>query len=217
MNALMDEIRDFQREISERVPSDVRALMAQCTAELEASGLAARAMKAGDKIPDFTLPNQTGKSRRLYDLLANGPVVLSIYRGGWCPYCNMEMRALGNIIPQLNALGATLIGMSPELPDKAIQTTLSNGAEIEVLTDIGCKVCQQLGLVFELAEQLRPIYAQFGIDIPAYNGDNSYKLPIPATFVIGTNGTVHYAFVESDYTQRMEPQEVLEQVKAIVS
>jgi len=166
-------------------------------------------------MPDFELPNQHGERRRLYQYLAESPVVLNIYRGGWCPYCNMEMKALHDALPRIEAHGARLVGMAPELPERALATRERHQIDIEILSDSGNRVAEQLGLVFDLPEELRPIYQKIGIDIPAYNGDDSFRLPVPATFIIGQDAEILYAFVNADYTQRLEPAEIVAQLAAM--
>jgi peroxiredoxin len=116
-------------------------------------------------------------------------------------------------LPEIEALGAHLVAVAPELPDKSLSTSEVNALAFEVLSDVGNKVAREFGLVFSLAEELRPIYASFGIDIPAYNGDDTFELPMPATYVIDTDGTILHAFVDTDYTKRLEPAEIVEILK----
>ena len=116
-------------------------------------------------------------------------------------------------LPEIEVLGAHLVAVAPELPDKSLSTAERNALAFEVLSDVGNKVARDFGLVFSLAEELRPIYASFGIDIPAYNGDDTFELPMPATYVIDTDGTIVHAFVDTDYTKRLEPAEIVEILK----
>ena len=133
----------------------------------------------------------------------------------WCPYCNMEMKALHDALPDIEARGARLVGMSPEMPDKAILSEQRNELAIDILNDSGNLVSEQLGLVFELPEVLRPIYTQFGLDIPAYNGDDSFRLPIPATYIIRQDRSVAYAYINADYTNRMEPGDIVTKLETL--
>jgi len=209
MGALKDAIDAYNTMKQEKVPAEILATMAQCTEDLKTADIEGRALKTGDTMPDFELPDQHGKLRRLSDYLAEAPLVLNIYRGGWCPYCNLEMKALQDVLPQIQAHGATLIAMSPELPDKVMSTAERNQIAFDILSDSGNRVSEQLGLVFELPQALRPIYEKFDLDIPAYNGDDSFKLPVPATYIIGRDGRIVFDFINSDYTQRLEPAEIL--------
>jgi peroxiredoxin len=210
MDILKSEIAAYKAAMKEKVPDGVRAIMAQCTTEIKDSGIERGALKTGDMMPDFELNNQHNELRRLSDYLANSPVVLNIYRGGWCPYCNMEMKALQGVQKEIESYGAMLVGMAPETPDRALSTAERAGIAIDILSDSGNRVAEQMGLVFELPQALRPIYEKFGIDIPAFNGDDSFKLPVPATYIIGQDGVIVYDFVNADYTQRLEPTEIVE-------
>ena len=209
MGALKDEIDAYNVAKQEKVPAEILATMVEATEELKRSGIEDRALKTGDTIPDFELPNQHGKRRRLSDYLGKSPVVLNIYRGGWCPYCNMEMKALHDALPAIESRGARLVGLAPETPDKAMSTAERHGIAIDILSDAGNKVAEQLGLVFELPQALRPLYEKFGTDLVAYNGDDSFKLPVPATYIIGQDGVIVYHFVNADYTVRLEPSEIV--------
>lgn len=209
MGVLKDAIDAYNAAKQQRVPAEILATMARCTEDLKGSGIEGRSLRVGDLMPDFELPNQQGELRRLSDYLAASPVVLNIYRGGWCPYCNMEMKALHDVLPQIEAQGARLVGMSPEMPDRALTTAERNGIAIDILSDTGNRVAEGMGLVFELPLALRPIYENIGIDIPAYNGDDSFKLPVPATYIIGQDGVIVYDFVNADYTLRLEPAEIV--------
>ena len=190
-----------------KVNPAARAMMQDCIAELKTSGIEAGSLAAGDTMPDFELPDQHGKRKRFYDYLKASPVVLNIYRGGWCPYCNLEMKALAGALPAIRAKGANLVAMSPEVPSKAEVT--GSGIGIDILSDAGNVVSQKLGLVFELPEALRPIYRDIGIDLAAYNGDETFRLPVPATYIVEQNGRIRYAYVNADYTQRMEPSDII--------
>lgn len=209
MESLKNTIDNFKAEVVAKAPAEIRAVMMQCTVDLKSSGIEGKALKAGDRMPDFELPDQHGAKRQFYDYLKSSTVVLNIYRGGWCPYCNFEMKALSEAHPVIRAKGAQLVGMSPELPSKAELTASSNGIDIDILYDASNAVSEKLGLVFALPEVLRSIYEKFGIDIPAYNGDKSFRLPVPATYIVEQNGTIRYAYINADYTERMEPSDIL--------
>ncbi|MEJ2060542.1 MAG: peroxiredoxin-like family protein [Gammaproteobacteria bacterium] len=209
MGNLKNEIDAYNTAKKERLPAEILAVMDQATEDLKASGIEDRALRAGDTMPDFELPNQHGKVRRMWDFLVESPVVLNVYRGGWCPYCNMEMKALHDALPEIEAHGARLVGMAPETPDHAAATAERYDIAIDILSDAGNQVAERLGLVFEIPQALRPIYEKIGADIQAYNGDDSFKLPVPATYIIGQDGKVIYDFVNADYTQRLEPADIV--------
>ena len=214
---LAEQLAETRAGFQQKVPETVQTTMKTATEALEAAGLADQALTVGDIAPDFTLPDATGKAVRLSDLLKQGPVVINFYRGEWCPYCNLELRAFQNLLSEFQQADTTLVAISPELPDHSLSVTEKHNLEFSVLSDVGNQVSRQYGLVFTLDESLRPIYKSFGIDVPASNGDDSYELPMPATYVIDKARRIRYAFAEADYTQRAEPQDVLAVVKELGS
>ncbi|MGD1809614.1 peroxiredoxin-like family protein [Dapis sp. BLCC M126] len=210
---LTENLQQLQTEIEAKLPEDAKAKMQKFVVDLADSGIVNNSLKVGQKVPEFSLQNAVGKTVDLKSLLAENPVVISFYRGGWCPYCNMELRGLQKYLPQITELGAKLIAISPETPDNSLSTTEKNELTFEVLSDVGNQIAKQFGLVFQLPEELRPIYQSFGIDLPAYNGDESFELPIPGTYVVAKDGTVTHAFVDPDYTKRLDPEEIINVLK----
>jgi peroxiredoxin len=192
--SLKSELDAFRSEFMAKVPAEVRESMVRADLELTASGVAQRALRAGDHAPDFSLPDARGGSVRLKDLLLTGPVVLSFYRGGWCPYCNLELRALQKVLSEITLLGAKLVAVSPQTPDESLSTTEKNALGFPVLSDVGSITAKSFGIAFDLAEELRPIYAGSGHALPEKNGDDSWVLPIPATYIIDTGGIITLAF-----------------------
>jgi len=189
--------------------------MTQADLDLSASGILDRALKAGDRAPHFTLPDSKGGIISLVGALRHGPVVLSFYRGGWCPYCNLELHALQAALPDFAALGATLIAISPQTPDESLSTAEKNALAFAVLSDTGSATTRAFGIAFNLAEALRPIYAQFGQALPDRNGDDSWVLPLPATYVIDRDGTIAFAYVDADYRNRLEPATITATLAAL--
>lgn len=214
---LQQQIEAFQREAPPQIPPDSVATLRDTTEDLAKSGIAERSLKVGDKVPDFTLPDAKGGTTKLSDLLKQGPVVISFYRGTWCPYCNLQLRAYQRRLPDLRALGASLVAVSPQTPDNSLSMAEKNQLEFDVLSDVGNAVARQFGLVFSLAEELRPIYEGMGIKLPNYNGDESYELPIPGTFVIGQDGTIRLAHVDADYTHRLEPAAIIASLRTFTT
>lgn len=206
---LAQQLNDFQDQFRAGRSAETLAVMDRATQDLQQSGLVDRSLKVGDRVPSFSLPNATGKTVDLASLLGQGPVVLSFYRGAWCPYCNLELRALQGVLPQIQAQGATLVTISPQTPDQSLSTAEKNELTFEVLSDQGNQIARQFGLVFQVPEDLRSIYEGFGINLPAHNGDQSFELPVAATYVIDTQGIIVYGDVNVDYTHRMEPAEIV--------
>jgi peroxiredoxin len=213
--SLKTELDAFRSEFMAQVPPEIRDAMIRADLDLAASGISQRALKAGDRAPDFTLPDARGGPLRLKNLLATGPVVLSFYRGSWCPYCNLELRALQQALPEITRLGAKLVAVSPQTPDESLSTAEKNALAFPVLSDLGSGAAKAFGIAYDLAEELRPIYTRFGHALPDKNGDESWVLPIPATYVIDKDGTIALAFVDVDYRSRLEPAEILAALQAL--
>lgn len=214
---LQDQIKEFQKEFLKDVPDEVLKIILEATEKLTQSGITINSLKGGDKAPSFSLPAVNGKPVSSIQLLEKGPLIINFYRGGWCPYCNLELKAYQKILPEIKELGAQLVAISPNLPDKSLSTIEKNSLTFEVLSDIENKAAREFGLVFTLDDKLRPIYKQFGINIPEDNGDDSYELPFPATYVVSSDGTIVLAFVDADYTKRLDPAEVVRALKALKS
>ena len=157
MGALQSTIDEYNAAKKQRLPAEVLNTMGQATADLKAMGVEDRAMGVGDKVPDFSLPNQNGEMRRFSDIYADSVVVLNVYRGGWCPYCNFEMKALAEALPEIEAQGAKLVGMAPETPDHARDSAARHHLNVEVLSDTGNAVSAKMGLVFEFLNGVRII------------------------------------------------------------
>lgn len=206
---LTAELQAFRSEFMTRVPTEIRAAMERADSALLASGITDRALKIGDIAPDFELPGADGQPVSLKSLVQKGPVVISFYRGGWCPYCNLELRALQAALPQIADLGATLVAVSPQTPDQSLTTAEKNELAFPVLSDHGSRVAHAFGVAFDLAEELRPIYTQFNHALPVVNGSDEWTLPIPATYVIGQDGVIAFSFVDTDYRKRLEPSAIL--------
>lgn len=195
--------------------TEVQQTVGEVFQRLLNSSITDHAKGVKDTAPEFLLPNARGGATSLSELLARGPVVLSFYRGGWCPFCNLEFRALHDKLPEMQSLGATLVGISPETVAVSQQTVRDHRLRFEVLCDEGNRAARDYGLVMVVDEAIRPYYAQWGIDIPAANGDESFELPVPATYVIDQSGIIRAAHVDKDYTKRMEPAEIVAALQAL--
>jgi len=190
-------------------PPDVHVVMKRATAELIATGQAERALKIGDKAPVFTLNDPDGNPVSSAELLAKGPLVVSFYRGVWCPYCNMELQALEEALPTFLELGASLVAISPQIKANSRKSVRQNNLTFPILSDTKNDVAAAFGLRFELPDYLIELYKAFGNDLPAFNDDPSWTLPMPGRFVIGQDGVITYAEVNPDYTLRPDPSELL--------
>lgn len=212
---LASQIADYRKDFSGRAPQEVQELFQERINDLAASGIIDAATGVGDAAPGFTLPNAAGEQVSLASLLERGPVVVTWYRGGWCPYCNLTLRAYQDRLAEFEAAGATFVAISPETPDNSLSTSEKNELSFQVLSDVGNAVAREYGLVFKLPGDLAQVYQDFNIDLAAYNGDGSNELPLAATYVIQPDGTVAWAFLSADYRERAEPAEVLEAVRGL--
>jgi len=214
-NTLLNQLDTVKQNFADNVPAEIRKIMANATADLEKSAITKKSLTKGNLAASFNLPNQLGKSVELNTLLTKGPVVISFYRGAWCPFCSLELKALQERLTDIESLGASLIAISPQAPGNSISTAEKNGLSFDVLSDQNNKVAKQFGLVFTLADSLKPIYENFGIDIAESNQEDSFELPFAATFVIDQKGVIQYAFVDVDYTNRAEPETIIEVLKSL--
>lgn len=172
----------------------------------------------GMKAPDFILPNADGQEFSLYSFLQEGPVILSFYRGGWCPVCNDQLYAYQQILPEFEELGAQLVAISPEGPQSAQDTMSKNYITYQVLTDAGNKVAREYDLIWSVPEESREAFSSWlqgetGKTLAEWNGIDNYELPIPATFVIAQDGRVVYVFKNEDYKQRAKNEDILQALK----
>jgi len=212
--SLEKQLEAKKEGFAETAPQEIQNLYAQGVKDVAATGIEARALGVGDKAPDFTLPEARGETVRLYDLLEEGPVVLTWYRGGWCPYCNLELAAYQQMLDEFEAAGVQLVAISPELPDKSLTTAEKQELSFKVLSDTGNKAARKYNIVFELPKPIAENYSGF-FDFEEVYGDTSHELPLPATYVVDRDGIIRYAFAKADYTLRAEPSKVLAIVKSL--
>jgi peroxiredoxin len=202
------ELEEFREKSSKTAPADRARAYEQGIEEVRKSGVVEKALKVGDRAPDFTLPDATGKKVKLSELLAEGPVVLTWYRGGWCPYCNIALRGFHKSLPKIRAEKASLVAISPETPDNSMNTTEKNHLDFAVLSDRGNKAAHAYGVAYKvpgvIANQMKG-----RLDLAKHNGDDSGELPLGATYVIDREGIIRYAFVDADYRKRAEPTDVI--------
>lgn len=213
---LTQELENKAKDFKNTAPKEVQEQMQKAHDQLVAKKITAEAINAGDKFPEFDLFNQKNEKRTLGQVFGDNKfLVISFYRGGWCPYCNLELKALEDKRNDFLELGASLVAVSPERPDSSISTSEKNNLEFEVLSDINSELSKKIGISFELPENLKPIYSQFGIDIPAHNGENDYTLPVAATFILSKDREIHLAFLDLDYKVRLDPDKVVSKLKEI--
>jgi peroxiredoxin len=196
-------------------PAEMKAAFEQGLAEVRALNLETKSLNVGAKAPEFSLPAAGGAMVSLAQARATGPVVVTFYRGGWCPYCNLQLKALAESAPEFEAAGARMIAISPELPDRSLSTKQTNQLPFDVLSDTGNAVARQFAIAYTLPNVVTEQF-KGRLDLAAYNGAEAPNdLPLTATYVIAQDGTIAWRSVTSDYRQRAEPSEVLAAVKAL--
>jgi peroxiredoxin len=205
---LATELQARREAFGQRASDDIKTLYDAGIQAVVDAGVVENARSMGDEAPGFELTNQSGEVVSLASLLEQGPVVLLWYRGGWCPYCNLTLRAYQERLDDIGARGATLVALSPELPDRSISTAEKEGLGFQVLSDVGNAVAREYGVVFSLTEGVQENYEKaFGLS--AFNGDDSGELPLAATYVIDRSGIIRWAFLDADYRNRAEPADVI--------
>jgi peroxiredoxin len=207
--SLNAELEALYQARQQKMPADIREVMIRATRELAAGGQAERALSAGDRAPLFSLPDATGRTVSLAAQLAAGPVVLTFYRGGWCPYCNLTLHALEQANSEIAGRGARLIAVSPQNPDDSLTLVEKHRLSFGVLTDTGCEIAKLYGLCFDIGDELAEVYRRIGLDLARANSGHARTLPIPATFVIAADGVIAWSRADADYTKRAEPADVL--------
>jgi len=208
--SLAADLSEVYTEFHTNGPAQITKPIKESTADHAASFDFQKAIKAGDTLPPFKLSDAFGNDVASSTLLEKGPLLITFYRGEWCPFCNLALRALQNHLPQFEAKGVTLVAITCEVPKQALSTSEKNELKFPVLSDLGNKYAMELGLVFPMPEYMRPVFDGFGVDFKERNGDDSFVLPVPATLLVDQKGVVRNSFVEPEYHKRAEPETVLE-------
>ena len=179
--SLTDELQAIRDGAKDQIPSEALATMEEAIEDLSRSSILDRSLKVGEKAPDFALPNVNAETVRLSDLMEKGPVVICFYRGDWCKFCTAELNSLQASVSAINAHGASLAAISPQTLEKCECTAQDNDLTYEILSDQGNKVASSFGIVYQLQDEMQAIYKDLGLELPEYNGDESFELPVPAT------------------------------------
>lgn len=209
---LRAQLEDKQAQYVKMAPT-VFEVIDKAIADLTASGILDRAVKAGDKAPDFSLLDALGNKVSLYEELEKGPIILVWYRGSWCPFCNIQLHDYQKALGDIHAVGAQLFAVSPELPDSSLSWKEKNELEFVVLSDLGNLVARQYGIVYRIPDSIAASYRKGGrIDLARFNDDDSLELPLAVTYVIGTDRMVEYAFLDTDWRKRAETSEIVDVV-----
>jgi peroxiredoxin len=211
---LNDQLASVREEFAKNVPQETRDEIGKSIAELQSSGIAS-GVPVGKQVRDFKLKDAMGQDVILYEELARGPVILVFYRGAWCPYCNLQLKAYQKVLPQIHELGARLIAVSPQTPDYSLTMKEKHELAFHVLSDTKGIVAAKYNVLYEVPENIKKIYEKLGINLSEYNGSGAWILPVPAVFMIDETGIVRFSRVDPDFTNRMEPDDIIEALKLI--
>jgi peroxiredoxin len=209
---LSSQLEQLTTKLRAMVPAERLTTVDQTIEQLIRSGIADQALKVGNTIPSFELPDGDGMLWRSEDLLRNGPLVIVFYRGRWCAYCNTQLAALQEIHSQIAALGASLVAISPQTQKHSYLTRDMHKLGFPMLSDAGNIVGKKFGLVYRVPVDLQKMYESIMTKLPGYNGDQSWELPLAATFIVQASGEISYARVNADWRERPEPHEIVEQL-----
>jgi polyisoprenoid-binding protein YceI/peroxiredoxin len=206
---LKQTIDEFKAGNKKERPESVKAALTRALEEIEAQGNI-EGLSVGDRAPDFTLPDAAGEKVRLSDALKDGPVVLVFYRGEWCPFCNLQLRALEKAYPRIKESGASLLAIAPQTTDKSDLQSEKNTLTFPLLSDLSGGTMRDYHLLYRIPEEMKKVYlAQYGLDLEQYNGEGRWELPVTATYVIDKGGIIRAGLVDMDYTRRMEPSDII--------
>ena len=213
--ALANDITNAYNGFHSSVPPEISATVKAVAPDFVETFDKSKVVKVGDKFPDFELPDENGQPTPSKSILANGPLLVSFYRGEWCPYCNAELNALQKHLPEFKAKGVSLVAISPELPDTSLSTKDKKGLGFTVLSDTNNELARSLGIVVTQPESMRSVFQFAQVDWKKRYGTDSLEVPVPASFLVDQKGVVRNVFVEPDFHKRLEPTEALEWIDAL--
>ncbi|CAN7761941.1 peroxiredoxin-like family protein [Paenibacillus sp. LjRoot56] len=211
---LTEQLEAATQQFKANAPIEAQIKIGQMIEELQKSGIAS-GKQQGEKAVDFKLTNALGRDVILFEELAKGPVLLVFYRGGWCPSCNMQLRAYQQILPEIQAMGAQLIAISPQKPDHSLSLQEKESLEFQVLSDPNGLVTAKYNLLFDVPPGVRELMEGNGLNLAEYNNTSKWVLPIPATFIIDENAIIRSAYVNPNFRQRQSPEEILQELKKL--
>jgi peroxiredoxin len=211
---LGEALSQKKKTFSEKMPKEIVELYEKNIQEIKGTGLEKSALNVGKKAPDVMI-NFHGTKRPLSSVYGRGPVVLKFYRGGWCPYCMTELKHYDNMIEDFKKAGAQILAFAPDTEAMTKKTQSTHDLSFDVLSDEGHAIARQFGLVYKLDDKVVGNLKKNGIDISVYQGNNDKELSIPATYVVNKEGKIVFAYIDADYRQRAEPEDVLKAVKAV--
>lgn len=212
MKNLNQQIEELNENLAVQLSTEILEVLGQSIQDLKSKNIEENCIGIGNLFPDFNLPNSNNEIVRLKELLQKGKVIVAFFRGSWCPYCNLELKALQDSLKQITNKKATLVAISPQTPDYGKELKGNHNLDFEVLTDKNSTLAKQLGISFKLQDYVVPVYENLGIELSEYNGNDNIELPVPAVFLIDINGSITYKFIDSNYMNRINIQELIKQL-----
>ncbi|MDL2142315.1 MULTISPECIES: peroxiredoxin-like family protein [Flavobacterium] len=212
MKNLAQQIEELNENLGHQLPREALDAFGKSIQDLRARNMEGNSIQTGDMFPDFKLPNTNDETVQLKEILKKGKVIAAFFRGSWCPYCSLELKALQDSLKQITDRKATLVAISPQKLDYSQELKSNYNLDFELLTDKNNALAKQLGISFGLQDYIVPTYRGLGIDLSEYNENGNSELPIPAVFVVDTNGSVRYKFADANYMNRIDIQELIKQL-----
>ena len=209
MSELAKQIEQFNNELATQVPQEVLEAFGKSIKDLKTKNIEEKSIKLGAIMPDFSLPNAKNEIIHSKEILKSGKMIIAFYRGSWCPYCNLELKALQENLSKINDKKVSLVAISPQSPDNSLSIIEKHNLTFEVLTDKDNTFAKQLGIIFELQDFVLPFYNALGINLSSFNKNDDTSLPIPAVFVVNENGIIIYKFADVNYMNRIDIDELL--------
>lgn len=210
MNPLALQIEQLNQELSSQLPQDILNAFGSSVEDLKTKNIEHNSIQAGQKMPEFLLPNAYGEKIHSTQILKKGKMILAFYRGSWCPYCNLELKFLQDNLSRIKEKNAVLVAISPQNPDHSLTMVEKNNLEFEVLTDHNNDFAKKLGIVFQLQDFVLPYYQNLGIDLSLFNNNKENTLPVPAVFVVDENSKIIYKFLDVNYMNRIDIEELIQ-------
>lgn len=210
MNTLARQIDQLNKELLSQLSQEIFEVFGQSIEELKTKNIEENSIQIGELMPEFSLINAYGKKISSTDILKKGKIILAFYRGSWCPYCNLELKFLQDNISKIKGKKSVLVAISPQSPDYSLTMVEKNNLEFEMLTDHNNDFAKKLGIVFQLQDFVLPYYQNLGIDLSVFNKNNENTLPVPAVFVVDENGKVVYKFLDVNYMNRINVEELIQ-------
>ncbi|OCA75252.1 peroxiredoxin-like family protein [Chryseobacterium arthrosphaerae] len=210
MNTLAKQIEQLNQELSSQLPQEVINAFGKSVDDLKTKNMEDRCIQPGEKMPEFILPNATGKMIDSNDILKKGKMILAFYRGSWCPYCNLELKFLQDNLSRIKDKNAVLIAVSPQTPDHSLSMAEKNKLGFEVLSDQNNDFAKKLGIVFQLQDFVLPYYRNLGINLSEFNNNDENLLPVPAVFVVDQDRRVIFKYLDVNYMNRVDVEELIQ-------